>query len=209
MPNTEVRKRPAILSALVAAVGWILWQKIYINLQVSLARYNAIYGTFASVPIFLLWLYVGCMIILFGAELAFALQNHNTFALERAAGRASARCRTLLAIAALREAARVFAAGGRLDAAAFADAQRFPIRLLNDVLRTLALAGFTAEVADHPGCHLLARAPESIRLREVAALFGNLGAGPAELGLAELEARWGRGLDRGGEENIAQLVETA
>lgn len=207
MPNTDVKKRPAAVSALVAALLWISWQKIYISLQVGVARYNAIYGTFASVPIFLLWLYVGCMIILLGAELAFALQNHNTYALERAAGHASVRSRSLLALVALSEAAREFVAGGRLDLHALAERQRVPIRLLLDVMRVLAGAGYVAEVADQPECYVLARSPERIATDEVARLFTTQGAPPAQLGLGALDPRFAHALDRPGL-TVANLIET-
>ena len=208
MPNTVVRKRPAAISALVAAILWILWQKIYISLQVGVARYNAIYGTFASVPIFLLWLYVGCMIILLGAELAFALQNHHTYALERAAGHASVRSRTLLALLALSEAARGFATGGRLDAHALAERQGVPIRLVLDVLRVLARAGYLTEIAEPADCYVLARPPDCIPAAEVARLLAAEGAPPAQLGLAALETRYARVLDVPGA-TIANLIETA
>ena len=208
MPNTEVRKRPAAVSALVAAGLWILWQKIYINLQVSLAKYNAIYGTFASVPIFLLWLYVGCMIILLGAELAFALQNHHTYALERAAGHASVRSRTLLALLALVEAARGFAAGRKLDAHALAERQGVPIRLVLDVLRVLAAAGYLAEAAEPADCYVLTRPPEQIPVPEVARLLAAQGAPPAQLGLASLPPRFTEALERP-DQSIANLIETA
>lgn len=190
MPNTDVHLRPALASAGISALGWLSWQEIYIHSQVSLARYNAIYGTFASVPIFLLWLYVGCMIVLFGAELAFALQNHHTFALERAASRASTRSRTLLAWAAVQASADAFRTGARFEAAAFAERHRYPVRLLNDVLRVLCGASVLVACADEPGCYVLARDPSTLSLDDVHRIFSRQGADPAELGLGDLDNAW-------------------
>ena len=85
LPNTRVRASPALISSLVGAILWLGWQKAYISLQMGVARYNAIYGTFASVPIFLAWLYMSWVIVLLGAELAFALQNAATYRMESAA----------------------------------------------------------------------------------------------------------------------------
>ncbi len=53
LPNTRVRVLPAIISSLAGAIVWVIWQRAFITLQLGVARYNAIYGTFASVPIFL------------------------------------------------------------------------------------------------------------------------------------------------------------
>lgn len=95
----------------MSALLWLGWQKIYINMQVGLSRYDAIYGTFASIPIFLLWLSVCWMIVLLGSEIAFALQHHVTYHLERSAGQASMQAKVSLAVAAVLEAARALSSG--------------------------------------------------------------------------------------------------
>jgi len=79
VPNTRVRPSAAVSGGLAATLLWLGWQRLYIWLQVNVAQYNGIYGTFASVPIFLGWLYVGWVIVLLGAELAFAIQNSATY----------------------------------------------------------------------------------------------------------------------------------
>ncbi|RLE05486.1 MAG: YihY/virulence factor BrkB family protein, partial [Bacteroidetes bacterium] len=53
MPNTKVKFRPALAGGLAGAIGLLLIQKIYLHLQIGVARYNAIYGSFATVPLFL------------------------------------------------------------------------------------------------------------------------------------------------------------
>lgn len=73
-PNTRVKNRPAMLGASLAALMWFTVQNIYISLQIGVAGYNAIYGSFATVPLFLAWIYLGWMFILAGAQLAFAAQ---------------------------------------------------------------------------------------------------------------------------------------
>ena len=74
-PNTRVGNRPALLGATLAAVMWFSVQNIYIYLQIGVAGYNAIYGSFATVPLFLVWIYLGWVFILAGAQLAFAAQT--------------------------------------------------------------------------------------------------------------------------------------
>ena len=74
-PNTKVKTVPAMLGALLASLLWFTVQNIYINLQVGVAKHNAIYGTFASAPLFLAWIYLGWIFILLGAQFAWSLQN--------------------------------------------------------------------------------------------------------------------------------------
>jgi len=74
LPNTKVRFRPALAGGLAGAIGLLLIQKVYLHLQIGVARYNAIYGSFATVPLFLLWIHLGWIVFLSGAEVAFALQ---------------------------------------------------------------------------------------------------------------------------------------
>jgi membrane protein len=70
LPNTRVPFWPALLAGLVAAVLWWGVQSVYIYFQVGVARYNAIYGGFASLPLFFIWVQVSWMVLLFGNELA-------------------------------------------------------------------------------------------------------------------------------------------
>ncbi len=72
LPNTKVPFLPALAGGLLGGTGWLLVQALYLKLQIGVARYNAIYGSFATLPLFLTWIYVGWMVFLTGAELAFA-----------------------------------------------------------------------------------------------------------------------------------------
>jgi membrane protein len=80
-PNTRVKTLPALIGAIFAGFLWIEVQNIYVTLQLGVSQYNAIYGSFATVPLFLLWLYCGWFFILLGAQIAFACQNHRTYPL--------------------------------------------------------------------------------------------------------------------------------
>ena len=78
LPNTTVFTGPAVFGGFLAGVAWLLVLLLYINLQLGVARYNAIYGSFATLPLVLLWIYVGWVIFLIGAEIVFALQVWRT-----------------------------------------------------------------------------------------------------------------------------------
>ncbi|HMO49634.1 MAG TPA: YhjD/YihY/BrkB family envelope integrity protein [Kiritimatiellia bacterium] len=183
VPNTAIHARPALVSAVVTALLWLGWQNVYVSLQIGVAKNNAIYGTFASVPIFLAWLYVSWVIVLLGAELCFALQNHATYDLERMAGRASARARIMLAFSIVLQAGQAFLRGHALfDAAAFAGVHRIPVRLINEIIRLLVRGGLLVEAAGHEACYVLRRPLEDITLKQIVDLVTEDGSGPDRFG---------------------------
>lgn len=79
MPNTKVKLKSAIIPGIIAGVCMQLFQSIYINSQIWISNYNAIYGSFAIIPFFLLWLQASWIICLIGAELAYSRQNSEYF----------------------------------------------------------------------------------------------------------------------------------
>ena len=83
MPNTKVKLSSALISGLLAGVGFVLVQWVYIYFQVGVSRYNAIYGSFAAIPLFLVWCRISWLIVLLGAELSFAVQNVRLYEYER------------------------------------------------------------------------------------------------------------------------------
>jgi len=93
LPNTRVRFKAAVIGALTSATIVILVQIFVISFGKAMFSSDkyAVYGSFASIPIFLFWLHLNWTILLFGAELAFAIQNRDTYAEEQAAVRASGR----------------------------------------------------------------------------------------------------------------------
>lgn len=75
MPNTRVRFRAALSAGILAGIIYQLVQWGYIAAQVGLSKYNAIYGSFAALPFFLVWVQFSWLIVLFGAELTSAIQR--------------------------------------------------------------------------------------------------------------------------------------
>jgi membrane protein len=79
MPNVKVRFVPALIAAIIAGTVFYWVEQIYIYSQVSISKYNAIYGSLAAIPLFLLCARIGWQIVLFGAELSFAYQNIDSY----------------------------------------------------------------------------------------------------------------------------------
>lgn len=74
LPNTRVTKRAALTGGVVGGLAWLLLQAVYFKLQIVVVRYNAIYGSFAALPLFLLWIYLSWIVFLLGAEVSFGSQ---------------------------------------------------------------------------------------------------------------------------------------
>jgi membrane protein len=79
MPNTRIPVRSAILGGVVAGTVYQVVQWIYIRFQIGVANYGAIYGSFAALPLFLIWIQMSWTIVLFGAEIASANEHYDTY----------------------------------------------------------------------------------------------------------------------------------
>lgn len=82
MPNTKVQFKSALWAGILAGTIYQLIQLAYITFQVGVANYGAIYGSFAALPLFLVWLQLSWVILLLGAEFSFAHQNVATYEFE-------------------------------------------------------------------------------------------------------------------------------
>lgn len=75
MPNTRVRAKYGIFSALFAGTTYYFVQSLIIKFQIGVSQYNAIYGSFAALPLFLFWLQISWIIVLIGAEIAYHAEH--------------------------------------------------------------------------------------------------------------------------------------
>ena len=80
IPNTRVNLRCAIGAGLLSAIGFQVLQWLFVTGQVYVSKYNAIYGSFAFLPLLLVWLQLSWLITLAGAALTYAAQNYYNFA---------------------------------------------------------------------------------------------------------------------------------
>ena len=147
MPNTKVKPLSAIFGGIIAGTLFLLVQYGYIYFQVGVSRYNAIYGSFAALPLFLIWMQFSWMIVMFGAELAFAHQNEKSFEFEVDTKNISPYARKLVSILIVREVDRVFDRGeSPLSVASISQRLKIPFRLVTDMVYKLMEAGILVEV---------------------------------------------------------------
>jgi membrane protein len=89
MPNTSVSWKAAFSAAIIAGSAFQLLEWMYVKFQIGVVQYNAVYGSFAIFPLFLVWLQSSWMILLLGGELSFAYQNHANYEYEGEVNEAS------------------------------------------------------------------------------------------------------------------------
>lgn len=141
MPNTEVRFRCTIVPAFLAALAMTLLQWFYIHAQIFISNYNAIYGSFAALPLFMLWVQFSWTICLFGAELCFTNQNIDDFSYADGTSVMSNRYKALMSLLLVSKICRRFADGQRpYTAADIAKETAIPLSVVRDLLNSLVKA---------------------------------------------------------------------
>jgi len=147
MPNTKVNFKAGLLGGVVAGTLYQIAQWAYISFQIGAAKYNAIYGSFAALPLFLMWLQISWWIVLFGAELSFANQNVDTYEYEPDSLKVSPGFKRLLALQIAHLLIKKFENGDRpLTDSQISARLEMPIRLVHSVLFDLAESGLASEI---------------------------------------------------------------
>jgi len=139
MPNAKVKFVPALISGIVAGTALQVLQWLYIDLQFGIAKLSAIYGSFAAVPLFILWLQSSWLIVLLGAELSFANQNVSQYEFESESLNISNFQKRALVLMILQMIIRNFVVGEKpISAETIANTLRIPVRLARDILQDLS-----------------------------------------------------------------------
>ena len=163
IPNTKVNWKSAIIAGIMAGTIYQVVQLAYMNFQIGVGKYNAIYGSFAALPLFLIWLQLSWRIVLFGAEVSFAHQNVDTYEFEPDCLNVSRSFRKLITLRVVNLLVKNFAKGEKpLSAVGISYELEIPVRLLRDILSELLKADIVSEVrtendkvlAYHPGCDI-------------------------------------------------------
>jgi membrane protein len=82
IPNARVRLLPALSAAAISSLAFTIVQYLYLETQMFVSRMNAVYGVFAAIPLFMVWLNIGWFIVLLGSELSYVFQNVDNYPLE-------------------------------------------------------------------------------------------------------------------------------
>lgn len=138
MPNTKVKWASALIGGIVGGIAIQLFQMIYLNGQLWIAKYNAIYGAFAAIPLLLLWVQMSWFIVLIGAELSYSAQNVRKFSFDRETKNISRRFRDFFTLMIASVIVKRFAEGETpLTADQISMKCKIPIKLTNDIIDEL------------------------------------------------------------------------
>ncbi|MCD8185112.1 MAG: YihY family inner membrane protein [Rikenellaceae bacterium] len=149
MPNTKVHFMAALKAGIIAGTVFIFVQLFYAYGQSLLSRYNTIYGTFAALPLFLIWLNLCWQIVMFGAELSFGYQNIDRFEYERDAEKVSYNYRRKIMLLVMHRIAYNFMNDKeQMDSDQLANILNIPVRIVRDTLFELEKAGLIISVED-------------------------------------------------------------
>ncbi len=147
MPNTKVNFSSAIVPGILAGCAMQGLQFAYIHSQIWVTGYNAIYGSFAALPLFLLWLQISWIICLFGANLCYTNQNLEDFAFRTNTFDLSHRYKLMLSLLLASRICKRFEEGERPYTALELKLQTgIPIRMVHDLLNELVELNVISEV---------------------------------------------------------------
>ncbi|MGD8901104.1 MAG: YihY/virulence factor BrkB family protein, partial [Desulfobacterales bacterium] len=147
MPNTRVTLKAGFLGGVVAGTLYQIAQWAYITFQISAAKMNAIYGSLAALPLFLIWLQICWWIVLFGAELSFANQNVDTYEFEPDSLKVSPGYKKLLTLHVAHLLIKKFEDGDTPPTdLQISNQLRMPIRLVHGILTDLVESGLVSEI---------------------------------------------------------------
>lgn len=148
MPNTKVKLKCAIGPGILAGVAMQGLQLFYINSQIWVSSYNAIYGSFAALPLFMLWVQISWNICLFGAELCYTSQNMEEYAFRTETSEICPRYRIIMAMLITSTICKRFEKGDApYNALQLKHETNIPIRITQDILYELNDMGLINEIS--------------------------------------------------------------
>jgi membrane protein len=167
VPYTAVNFSSALVGGVTAALFWQVAGMAFASFVVGTGRYSAIYSSFAVLILFLIWLYVGWLIVLAGAQVAYYHQHPSAYLLHLRRKNQTPLFREYLTLALLTRITRRFLTGKRpLQEEQLARAQRVPLTLVESLMNDLVAAKMIVRGHDPKGL-VLAQAPENIAVAEV------------------------------------------
>jgi len=147
MPNTKVRFKSALLAGIIAGTLLQFLQWLYIDLQFGITRLNSIYGSFAAIPLFIVWLQMSWVVVLLGAELSFANQNVSRYEYESEALNISYYHKKALTLMIMSMIVKNFAKGEPPVSTETISAElKIPVRLVRDIVQDLNAVGLVSAI---------------------------------------------------------------
>jgi membrane protein len=175
MPNTKVKFVPAMISGIISGTILQILFWLYIDLQFGISKLSAIYGSFAAVPLFIIWLQSSWIIVLLGAELSFAYQNISRYEFEYEALNISNYHKRALVLMIMHLIIRNFSMGEKpLSAEKIAGTLKISVRLARDILQDLSSVDLVSVIHENEHIERLYQPALDIKKLTVSFVFSRL-----------------------------------
>ncbi|MGA2406220.1 MAG: YihY/virulence factor BrkB family protein [Bacteroidales bacterium] len=175
MPNAKVKFVPALISGIIAGTFMQALQWIYIDLQFGITKLSAIYGSFAAVPLFIIWMQSSWIVVLLGAELSFANQNVSRYEFESEALNISNYQKRALVLMIMHMIIRNFSIGEKpVSAENISMTLKIPVRLARDILQDLSNVNLVSIIHENDAKERLYQPAIDINRLSVSYVFSRL-----------------------------------
>ncbi|MBP5366535.1 MAG: YihY family inner membrane protein [Bacteroidales bacterium] len=140
MPTAKVKFSAAMVGGTIAGIAMIVTQFVYLYFQIGMTKNNAVYGSFAAIPLFLIWLQLSWHIVILGCEIAYAFQHANSYDADTSSYSISLRRKISIYI--LSTLAKRFQTSEKvMSVADLSEQLQIPMQLTSNLLRHLVDAG--------------------------------------------------------------------
>jgi membrane protein len=147
LPNTKVNFKSAAVAGVISMILFELLQWAYLKFQIGANRMNAIYGGFAALPLFLIWVQYSWYVVLFGAEIAFANQNVEHYELENEITSLSSRYKKVISLMIANIVSKEFFKGEKpMTSVEIAYKLDLPVRLARTIINEFVETGIFVEM---------------------------------------------------------------
>jgi len=175
MPNAKVKFGPAVIAGIIAGTILQILQWVYIDLQFGITKLSAIYGSFAAIPLFIIWLQSSWTVVLLGAELSFANQNVSRYEFESEALNVSHYQKRALVLMIMHMIIRNFSLGEKpISAEHIAITLKIPVRLARDILQDLSSVNLVSIIHENENKERLYQPALDINRLSVSFVFNCL-----------------------------------
>ncbi len=168
MPNTHVNWRAALVGGVVGGTLWQLNNKLSVLYVSNAVTYNKIYGTVGILPLFLIGMYFSWLILLFGAQVAYAFQNRQAYLEEKQAESVHQKGKEFIALRLMTQVALGFSRGERPSTVSqLSEVLGVPTKLVAQLLGVLIQEGIVVEVTGENTGYVPARPIDAITAQDV------------------------------------------
>lgn len=147
MPNTRVRFRSALIAGLAAGIALQVLQIVYVETQMGITRLGTLYGSFAAIPLLMIWVQMSWVVLLMGAQLSYYLQNITRYEFEFDVQTVSPRQKKRLSLLVMHSLIVDFVKGAKPRAPEEISLElNLPVRTVHECLDQLHEASMVTEV---------------------------------------------------------------